>query len=84
MDLVDGKGVLSAEQQEKLRQLKMKIRTNNENYLRTHPEVKEMLDEFLRKLLLQKPADVFQFAADHFTNLNNPTGALMGRLSDSE
>ncbi|XP_041649936.1 RIIa domain-containing protein 1 [Cheilinus undulatus] len=63
-------GVLSAEQQEKLRQFKVRTRIDNERYLRSHPEVEVLIGEFLRDLLLKRPADIREFAADHFTNPN--------------
>ncbi|XP_022051675.1 RIIa domain-containing protein 1 [Acanthochromis polyacanthus] len=63
-------GVLSSEQQEKLKQFKIKTRIENEKYLRSHPEVEVLIGDFLRDLLLKRPADVREFAADHFTNPN--------------
>nr|XP_020462911.1 RIIa domain-containing protein 1 [Monopterus albus] len=63
-------GVLSSEQQEKLRQFKIKTRIDNENYLRSHPEVKLLMGDFMRKVLLKRPANLHEFAADHFTNPN--------------
>ncbi|XP_042346523.1 RIIa domain-containing protein 1 [Plectropomus leopardus] len=63
-------GVLNAEQQEKLRQFKIKTRIDNEKYLRSHPEVEVLIGDFLREVLLNRPADIRQFAADHFTNPN--------------
>ncbi|KAL3060199.1 hypothetical protein OYC64_014720 [Pagothenia borchgrevinki] len=61
-------GVLTADQQEKLRQFKIKTRINNEKYLRSHPEVEVLIGDFLRDVLLKRPADIQDFAADHFTN----------------
>ncbi|XP_054477367.1 RIIa domain-containing protein 1 [Anoplopoma fimbria] len=63
-------GVLSADQQEKLRQFKMKTRIDNEKYLRSHPEVEVLIGDFLRDMLLKRPADIREFAADHFFNPN--------------
>ncbi|KAM4579954.1 RIIa domain-containing protein 1 [Odontesthes bonariensis] len=65
---------LSAEQQEKLRHFKIKTRIDNERYLRSHPEVEEMISHFLRDVLLKRPTDIREFAADHFTSLDPPTG----------
>ncbi|XP_062254338.1 RIIa domain-containing protein 1 [Platichthys flesus] len=61
-------GVLSPEQQEKLRQFKIKARIENEKYLRSHPELEVLVGDFLRDVLLKRPADIRQFAADHFNN----------------
>ncbi|XP_030605022.1 RIIa domain-containing protein 1 [Archocentrus centrarchus] len=60
--------VLNAEQQEKLRQFKIKTRIDNEKYLRSHPEVELLIGDFLRDVLLKRPTDIHEFAADHFTN----------------
>nr|NP_001153235.1 uncharacterized protein LOC100294632 [Danio rerio] len=66
-------GALSLEQQEKLRQFKIKTRIANEKYLRSHPEVEMLLSDFLRDLFLKRPADVREFAADHFRDPGLPT-----------
>ncbi|XP_060937510.1 RIIa domain-containing protein 1 [Limanda limanda] len=63
-------GFLSPEQQEKLRQFKIKTRIENEKYLRSHPEVEVLVAEFLRNVFLKRPADIREFAADHFNNPN--------------
>uniref|UniRef100_A0A3Q4GDQ6 RIIa domain-containing protein 1-like n=2 Tax=Neolamprologus brichardi TaxID=32507 RepID=A0A3Q4GDQ6_NEOBR len=42
--------VLNAEQQEKLRQFKIKTRIDNERYLRSHPEVDVLIGDFLRSV----------------------------------
>ncbi|KAL3980734.1 RUN and SH3 domain-containing protein 1 [Sarotherodon galilaeus] len=62
--------VLNAEQQEKLRQFKIKTRIDNERYLRSHPEVDVLIGDFLRDVLHKRPADIRGFAADHFSNPN--------------
>ncbi|KAF7669748.1 hypothetical protein LDENG_00146880 [Lucifuga dentata] len=64
--------VLSAEQQAKLRQFKIKTRIDNEQYLISHPEVQQLIGDFLRDVLLERPADIHKFAVDHFTNPNLP------------
>ncbi|XP_068179201.1 RIIa domain-containing protein 1 [Antennarius striatus] len=63
-------GVLSAEQQEKLRQFKINTRIDNERYLRSHPEVEELIADFLREVIVKRPPNVREFASDHFTNTN--------------
>ncbi|XP_072250368.1 RIIa domain-containing protein 1 [Leuresthes tenuis] len=77
-------GKLSDEQQQKLRQFKIKTRIDNERYLRSHPEVEEMISDFLRDVLLKRPTDIREFAADHFTNLNPPPGPTLEGSSDVE
>ncbi|XP_056331913.1 RIIa domain-containing protein 1-like [Danio aesculapii] len=66
-------GALSLEQQEKLRQFKIKTRIANEKYLRSHPEVEMLLSDFLRDMFLKRPADVREFAAGHFSDPGLPT-----------
>ncbi|KAK2844586.1 hypothetical protein Q5P01_011245 [Channa striata] len=63
-------GALSREQQEKLRQFKIKTRIDNEKYLKSHPEVDVLIGDFLRDVLLKRPANIYEFAADHFTDPN--------------
>ncbi|XP_067093654.1 RIIa domain-containing protein 1 [Osmerus mordax] len=66
-------GALSAEQQEILRQYKIKTRIDNEKYLRAHPEVELLMSDFLRDVFLKRPVDIREFAAGHFTNPNLAT-----------
>uniref|UniRef100_A0A8C5BDS6 RIIa domain-containing protein 1 n=1 Tax=Gadus morhua TaxID=8049 RepID=A0A8C5BDS6_GADMO len=42
------RGALSSEQEEKLRQFKIKTRIDNEKYLRSHPEIDKLMSDFLR------------------------------------
>ncbi|XP_061080608.1 RIIa domain-containing protein 1 [Conger conger] len=63
-------GALSPEQQEKLRQFKINTRIANEKYLRSHPEVEVLLSDFLREVFFKRPADIREFAANHFTDPN--------------
>ncbi|KAA0703582.1 RIIa domain-containing protein 1 [Triplophysa tibetana] len=63
-------GALSTEQQERLRQFKIKTRMSNEKYLRSHPEVDLLLSDFLREVFLKRPTDIREFAA----------GGLSGRF----
>ncbi|XP_070768534.1 RIIa domain-containing protein 1 [Enoplosus armatus] len=79
-------GALSAEQQEKLRQFKINTRVDNEKYLRSHPEVEVLIGDFLRDVLLKRPAEIREFAADHFTkpNLHVVIGSKMEGNSDLE
>lgn len=58
---------LSEEQQTLLFQLKKKKRFENEHYLRDHPEVKLLVQAFLRKVLLERPINIEEFAGDFFT-----------------
>ncbi|MCJ8728995.1 hypothetical protein PDJAM_G00009540 [Pangasius djambal] len=63
---------LSPEQQEQLRQFKIKTRIANEMYLRAHPEVEMLLSDFLRDVFVKRPTDIHGFAADHFSDPDLP------------
>ncbi|XP_029658072.1 RIIa domain-containing protein 1 [Octopus sinensis] len=63
-------GALSDGDQEKLNQLKIHIRIENEKYLNEHPEVECMLAGFLSEILMKQPDNIHEFAAEHFTNPN--------------
>ncbi|KAI5620494.1 RIIa domain-containing protein [Silurus asotus] len=65
-------GALSPEQQDKLRQFKIKTRIENEMYLRTHPELQMLLSDFLRDVFIKRPTDIREFAADHFSDKDLP------------
>ncbi|KAM9310522.1 RIIa domain-containing protein 1 [Pholidichthys leucotaenia] len=65
-----GIGLLSTEQQENLRQFKIRTRIDNEKYLSSHPEVGILISDFFRGVLLKRPTNILEFAADHFTNPN--------------
>ncbi|KAM8871332.1 RIIa domain-containing protein 1 isoform 1-T1 [Spinachia spinachia] len=46
------------------------LRNDNERYLNSHPEVDVMIGDFLRNVLLKRPTDIREFAADHFSDPN--------------
>ncbi|XP_052101118.1 RIIa domain-containing protein 1-like [Mytilus californianus] len=68
----DDLGALSKEQQQKLNDFKKKTRVENEKYLRDHPEVECLLSGFLGEVLKERPENIRDFAADHFTNTELP------------
>jgi hypothetical protein len=59
--------ILSREQQAKLHQQKIQLRLKNEQYLRSHPELKALVSYFMRSLLEEKPEKPEIFAAEFFT-----------------
>jgi hypothetical protein len=63
-----GGAVLSAEQQDKLNEKKVVLRLENEQYLREHPELKQLLNRFFLRALADRPDNVEQFAARWFTS----------------
>uniref|UniRef100_A0A1A8P6Z9 Regulatory subunit of type II PKA R-subunit (RIIa) domain containing 1 n=1 Tax=Nothobranchius rachovii TaxID=451742 RepID=A0A1A8P6Z9_9TELE len=77
-------GELSEEQKEKLRQFKIKTRLDNERYLRAHPELGGMIGAFISKLILNKPTNIREFAADHFTTLDAHAAPSAERSDSAE
>ncbi|XP_038624991.1 RIIa domain-containing protein 1 [Tachyglossus aculeatus] len=73
-------GALSAEQQQELRNFKISTRIANERYLRTHRDVALLIGGFLRAILLKRPENVPEFAADYFTDPELP-GRLQAQLA---
>ncbi|XP_065827221.1 ciliogenesis-associated TTC17-interacting protein-like [Oscarella lobularis] len=45
---------------------KEELRDSHEDYMKKHPELKAMMADFMQFLLLRKPDDVCEFAADFF------------------
>ena len=46
------------------------MRKENELYLRKHPEIQEMLQVFLCKVLYDQPKDVVEYAGEYFDEYN--------------
>jgi len=43
------------------------LKADHSTYIRSHPELKSILADFLQFLLLRKPDDVVQFCAEYFS-----------------
>ncbi|KAL4646684.1 RIIa domain-containing protein 1 [Arapaima gigas] len=80
LEKADG-GALSPEQQESLRQFKIKTRMANEMYLSAHPELELLLSQFLRDIFFERPVDIREFAAEYFTDPNLPK-KIFAKLED--
>ncbi|KAM8817320.1 RIIa domain-containing protein 1 [Rhynchonycteris naso] len=65
-------GALSPQQLEKLRDFKIQTRIGNEKYLRTHKEVELLISGYFRKMFLERPDNIREFAADYFTDPRLP------------
>lgn len=63
---------LSFEELAALNERKEALKREHEAYVAAHPEIKTLLGSFMAALLLDKPADVLQFAVDHFTAAKPP------------
>lgn len=49
---------------------KEELKGDHTTYMRSHPELKNLLADFLQFLLLRKPDDVVQFAAEYFSSFS--------------
>ncbi|XP_056401886.1 RIIa domain-containing protein 1 isoform X1 [Hyla sarda] len=56
-------GALSGDQERRLRDYKIQSRLSNEEYLRSHQEVKLLISAFIREVLLKRPENIREFAA---------------------
>lgn len=46
---------------------KMQLKAENVKYMEDHPEMHQILSDFMNAVLHDKPSDVYAFAADHFS-----------------
>ncbi|KAI8997936.1 hypothetical protein BC832DRAFT_566911 [Gaertneriomyces semiglobifer] len=60
--------VLDDAMQKKLNGDKIQLRVENEQYLRTHPEIKSILSFFMQRVLEDQPNDIHGFAAKLFAD----------------
>ncbi|XP_025022770.1 RIIa domain-containing protein 1 [Python bivittatus] len=65
-------GSLHTKQLDQLLAFKINTKINNEKYLRAHTEIEVLLSGFLRDVLMQRPENIREFAADYFTNPELP------------
>lgn len=72
---------LSDDQQVALNDFKIKTRMENEEYLRSHPEIDILITSFLRELLLRRPGNVREFASAYFTSPDLPPSVKLKLLS---
>lgn len=54
--------------EEQINKIKFYSRVDNEIYLREHPELEFILENFLVKLLEDRPLDVYKYAGNQFSN----------------
>lgn len=60
--------VLTNVQQTELNNEKKSIRIENERYLRSHPEIKDIVTHFLQEVLLKHPNYLHQYTTAHFAD----------------
>ncbi|GMI22571.1 hypothetical protein TeGR_g2837 [Tetraparma gracilis] len=64
--------LLTPAQQAALTQTKLSQRMANEQYIRSHTELKHMISHFMSKVLRDKPEDPVAYAAHYFTDRELP------------
>eukprot|EP00444_Apocalathium_aciculiferum_P029138 CAMPEP_0183442912 /NCGR_PEP_ID=MMETSP0370-20130417/89961_1 /TAXON_ID=268820 /ORGANISM="Peridinium aciculiferum, Strain PAER-2" /LENGTH=92 /DNA_ID=CAMNT_0025632715 /DNA_START=96 /DNA_END=374 /DNA_ORIENTATION=+ len=64
-----------AEQQEKLELREEELRQEHARYLEQHPELRQVLNDFMSSVLLNRPDHVFDFAKNYFSAFKHADGA---------
>ena len=62
---------LTPEQEAALRERKVSLRLENEMFIRSHPELRDVTKNFLEAVLRDRPDDVMSYAATFFTTASN-------------
>lgn len=50
--------------------IKNTIKDENTSYINMHPEIRQLLNDYMSSLLLHKPEDVFSFTKEFFSFFN--------------
>lgn len=50
--------------------IKEEIKLEHIEYIKTHPELKDILNDFISSLLLDKPVDIYEYARQYFSFFN--------------
>ncbi|GMH54491.1 hypothetical protein TrRE_jg5498 [Triparma retinervis] len=72
---MDPAAALTLQEISDLNNRKLEIKRQHAEYVEGHPEIKEMLNDLMSAILLEKPSNVFHFASSHFAELS-PHNAL--------
>eukprot|EP00945_MAST-04E_sp_MAST-4E-sp1_P002581 g2581.t1 len=67
---------LTYEEISQLNQRKDELKAQHQGYLDEHTEIPRMLSDFMSAVLLDKPEDVFLFAAEHFGTFEGSDGGF--------
>mmetsp|Transcript_97750 Transcript_97750/g.273580 ORF Transcript_97750/g.273580 Transcript_97750/m.273580 type:complete len:112 (-) Transcript_97750:190-525(-) len=63
---IDGR-MRDPEQQEKLELREEELRQEHTKYLQQHPELRQVLNDFMSSVLLHQPEHAFDFAREYFS-----------------
>merc|ERR1719217_668905 len=70
---VDGR-MKDLEQQEKLELREEELRREHAGYLEQHPELRQVMNDFMSSVLLHRPDHVFDFAREYFSAFKQADG----------
>ncbi|KAL5006484.1 hypothetical protein ScPMuIL_015290 [Solemya velum] len=62
---------------------KEELKGDHASYMRSHPELKALLADFLQFLLLRKPDDIISFAGDYFSSFSQAIESTTPYLTSS-
>eukprot|EP00434_Breviolum_minutum_P001161 symbB.v1.2.001017.t1/scaffold52.1/size380577/7 len=60
------------EEQEKLELREEDLREEHNKYLEKHPELRQLLNDFMSSVLLHRPKEAFDFAKEYFMAFKQP------------
>ena len=60
-----------AEELKKLKEARIRMKNNNQSYIDQHPELRNIIDDFMSAAIARKPEDVVEFGWEFFTDLRN-------------
>ncbi len=61
---------LNAKQQAEYEERRLELESQHEDYLQRHPELRNLLNDFMTSVLLHQPRDIFLFSRDFFSVFN--------------
>ena len=64
-----------AEELEKLKTYKLQLKSDNAEYINSHPELRVIIDNFVGDVLLKRPSDIIKFGCQYFNQMRNPNMA---------
>ena len=50
--------------------VRTEVHAEHIDYIKKHPEIRDILNDFMSSVLLEKPQDIFTYAKDYFTFFN--------------
>ena len=52
-------------------QVKDEVKKEHSSYIAKHPEIRQLLNDYLSTLLLEKPEDIYSYTQDYFSFFNS-------------